>query len=281
MKKKILIVIPIYVGNQHHLDFTQETLDSIEKNQVFHASYDTFIICNHYVNGALYKNMMKMFNNVMRFNTKNSVASAWNMALKYVHQSSEVYDYVLFCNNDIVLNPFAIDNLLVFAETHKEFVLWTGAEHVDKKTIQMADLTESIDDHPHFSFFMVEKNFPILLADREKDSGEPFPGLFDENFQPAYVEDCDMHQRLLRLGLKAGITSAAKFYHYGSRTIKTDEVLELDNRETHHNNVEYFIKKWGFNPNGIAVPNDDPVRFKYSKPFNGNLPENLLTINNY
>lgn len=66
--------------------------------------------------------------------------------------------------------------------------------------------------------------------------------------QPIYEaqEDLDYHYRIIQAGYKAGKTGRAKFYHYGSRTIKCCPELERKNFVTHARNREYFKQKHGF-----------------------------------
>lgn len=271
LTKNLLIVMPIYIANEDHLYFSKQTYDSVMQSR-FYAIVPTFIsVVNKYESGSLYKKMLADLGDTIRYNTQNSVSSAWNVGLRYQEQVKR-FDYILFINNDILVHPDAIHNLVKFAEKHTEYILWSGAQHENQKTLRIADTTESHDDHPHFSFFMVKNDFVRKLSEKENAEFEPYPGMFDENIKPAYLEDNDMHQRILRAGYKAGITSSSKFFHFGSRTINVDDNLKTENNITHAKNREYFVRKWGFNPEthneGGGVPNDDPIRGLYKNPFN-------------
>ena len=70
-------------------------------------------------------------------------------------------------------------------------------------------------------------------------------GKFDENFSPSYCEDVDMFTRLVFAGKKAYKYGGARFFHYGSRTIKSDEALLKNNSRTHSKCQLYFLEKWG------------------------------------
>ncbi len=54
-----------------------------------------------------------------------------------------------------------------------------------------------------------------------------------------------MHARLALAGLKAYVYGGARFYHFGSRTIKSDSDLWIANSRTFPQNQAYFLKKWG------------------------------------
>jgi SAM-dependent methyltransferase len=78
-------------------------------------------------------------------------------------------------------------------------------------------------------------------------------GLFDENFYPAYVEDCDYHIRLMNKNIKTEIIE----YEYlhgdvnyettGSQTWRTDLPLKEKLDYSHYLNLNYISEKWGEN----------------------------------
>lgn len=90
-------------------------------------------------------------------------------------------------------------------------------------------------------------------------------GLFDENFRPAYLEDCDYDYRITLAGLpKVEVPDCQAVHGHGtltgSCTIHSDPVLRERNGITHGNNFEYYRRKWGGN-NGeekFKHPFDDP-----------------------
>jgi GT2 family glycosyltransferase len=268
VKKRLLIVLSVYIKNQIHLDFTQETIASVKTVH----DHEFYLVVNHLepefksmlANLVYPSNPTKV--HIVDNREGNNVSASWNMGIDYGEEQE--FDYVMVPNNDIIFNHKAVDNLIDFAEKHKDAVMWTAAEHVDDETIQTADLNDLYDDHPHFSCFMVSPSSLNKLKEKEFDNGEPYPGRFDENFKPAYFEDGDMHNRILRAGFKAYKTALSLFFHYGSRTIKSDDKLNKMNYHTYEKNRQYFISKWGFDPHGSVHDNDDEVRFKYNSPFN-------------
>lgn len=78
-------------------------------------------------------------------------------------------------------------------------------------------------------------------------------GLFDENFYPAYVEDCDYHIRLMNKNIKTQIIE----YEYlhgdvnyetsGSQTCRIDLSLKEKLDYSHQCNLYYIVEKWGDN----------------------------------
>jgi len=255
----IVIGIPVYISNKLHLEFTKKTVDSILTSH----KHEVILIKNYCKDE--FKKELEGVGLVVPNPRGNNVASAWNLALEMGIYRKKV-DYILVSNNDLVFHPLCINNLVKFAEEHPEFIMWTASEHNDLRTLQQAVPRKSFDEHPHFSCFMVKPSFVEKLKEKDGEK-EPLPGFFDENFGPAYFEDGDMHNRILRAGYKAAKTASALFYHFGSRTIKTDSELNRKNAKSYEENRIYFQRKWGWDPHNRVTPNDDPIRFKYKEPF--------------
>lgn len=75
-------------------------------------------------------------------------------------------------------------------------------------------------------------------------------GLFDENFFPAYLEDCDWSCRADLLGVNRTTVQECRSIHgdaksTGSCTIMSDQAVRDKNHRTHGRNFEYYRRKWG------------------------------------
>jgi len=82
-------------------------------------------------------------------------------------------------------------------------------------------------------------------------------GWFDENYHPAYCEDCDIEWRAKRKGVKfAEIPGATR--HLGSQTINGNRKRKDENNRTYPLNVKYHREKWG----------GDPRQEVYETPYN-------------
>lgn len=90
-------------------------------------------------------------------------------------------------------------------------------------------------------------------------------GLFDENFYPAYLEDCDYMWRVRLADVKVEDVQGCHIIHgeaplWGSSTIHSDPRLRTLNGITHGNGHKYYVRKWG-GSNGKEVyttPYNDP-----------------------
>lgn len=260
---KIGIVIPVYIATDLHIDFTEQTIGSIKTKHETQI-YTILNYCH-----PMFQSRADHLPNIVPNPKGNALAAAWNLGMDLAIKDS--CDYILFPNNDILFHPECIDNLVDFANENHQAVMWTAAQaDGNDRNFKLSppEPRDDFDEHPHFSCFMVEREFPQILSKIERGTKEPFPGYFDENYKPAYFEDGDMHNRILRANLKALKTARAWFYHYGSRTIHVDENLFRSNGTTYEKNKAYFTQKWGWNPqDNSPVENDDQIRFKFKQPF--------------
>ena len=180
-----------------------------------------------------------------------SVARAWNDGIAAALGAG--CDYIVILNEDIVLKHNAIDRLVDFANTHQEAVLWSMGQYNDLFSLEEALEDENFSEHPNFSAFMVHKSFPEVF------------GRFDENFVPAYCEDCDCHARIALANQKAYVYGGARFFHFGSQTLASDESLREDMAKLGGANGRYFVEKWG---HGIVNEVDDMRRLYFPTPYN-------------
>lgn len=287
---KIGIIIPVYISKELHLEFTEKTIESIA---TFNHQTEVLVITNHCAEE--YRERLNNLPDVYTRNLNthgslsvldnpngNCLSAAWNLGLDYFsNEGPQKADYILIPNNDIIFHPELINNLVSFAQDYPDFYMWTANEHANMRTIRTEPIesepkkgTYNWDEHPHFSCFMVSPESMKRLYEFEKDTSEKYPGRFDEEFRPAYFEDGDMHNRILRAKGVAAKTASAVFYHFGSRTIKVDEELNMKNKRTYEAARDHFIDKWGWDPHGRVVDNDDPIRYKIKQPYEKTKQEN-------
>jgi GT2 family glycosyltransferase len=257
---RIIISIPIYISNELHAEFTEGTVKSIK------TSHDHEIVLINNFCAPEYLPRMKALAKVIP-NIDNNVSLAWNLGINYGIEKKA--DYILIPNNDLIFRHDAVDNLIKFARFHPEFDIWTAAEYTDFRTLEIHKPDNNFDEHPHFSCFMVSPKMVELLKQKEEGTKEPLPGYFDTNYRIAYFEDQDMVQRIYRTGLRAVKTGSALFYHFGSRTIKTDNALNRLNLKNYEDNRQYFKQKWGYDAHEFCPKEEsDRIAKGYKNPFN-------------
>lgn len=177
------------------------------------------------------------------------LAQSWNNGINSAREDG--CQYIIVINDDVILSPWTVDNLVAALESDENIALATGWS----VPLPISGNHESMANYPEpqpaawvqgadFACFAVREN----IFD--------FIGTFDENFTPAYYEDNDFHRRIALSGLDARIITTAPFFHYGSQT--------QNERPVGHFAFDlctaYYKKKWGGGPAGeiYSTPYNDP-----------------------
>lgn len=240
-----------YLTVEPHITRAMETLHSIQSEK--HDLEFAFFLNSRPPFGVSY---MAEFGQVF-LNDRNNVSRAWNRSIDILLRRG--CRYVIIPNLDLILKADAVDNLVQFAEDNPQHILWTGQNWHYKEAsgeipgIANAPTPDFSTPHPHFSLFMVDDRLFQKV------------GPFDEKFEPAYNEDLDMHWRIKLAGESAASYEGARFYHYGSQTIKLDGALSDLNSHSHPKLDQYFQQKWSYKPPTADDPFTDGM-FKF--PFN-------------
>jgi hypothetical protein len=140
-----------------------------------------------------------------------SLSACWNMGLSTFFQIGRLH--VLVCNTDIELRPDAYRLLLAHGGP---FVSCVSVD--ERSRMGQAGDREAIESlgerpHPDFSCFLIRPE----VVERV--------GWFNEDYYPAFVEDCEYHVRMHRKGVPA-VCIDVPFLHHGSSTIKNADSAE-------------------------------------------------------
>jgi GT2 family glycosyltransferase len=236
------------------LEYSKQTIDSIKTKH----PYEIIFIDNGSIDGT--KEYLDSRKDIISYKDPqvSSLAACWNMGIK--RAIADGCSHFLVLNNDLILSPNLIDNLVRKMDTGR-YVMATGVneqEGLEKPQDMLEkyveyDENETDRQHPDFSCFMINKR----TIDRI--------GYFDENFMVAYFEDGDFHARIALAGEIAVSTISAIYYHFASKTVQENDYLKPIVREAFIGNKAYFIKKWGIEPVG-DVPK--MLEVYYKTPFN-------------
>jgi GT2 family glycosyltransferase len=230
---RIAVSIPIYITNTHHIDFLNQCTSSIKTSHEFIA-----IIVNNHVEPAFSPFQCSFKQTPQEYITlegrqPQAISKAWNDATAKAAELN--CDYILYLGSDTVLKSNAIDRLVAFAEAHQEAIMWTMSQCPIFDRLEDCAEGEGFNENPEFSAFMIKPKQFIEIMSKG----------FDENFVPAYFEDNDIHGRIALLNRMALCYNGAKFFHFGSQTINSDQALKQNMPPLFHNNEQYFVKKWG------------------------------------
>lgn len=142
--------------------------------------------------------------------------------------------YVVLSNNDIVVYPGAIEEMVRIADSKPEIGLVNpnsnefGLEKFEEKILQKQ--AGAYRERCHASgFFMLIKRAVINAI-----------GIYDSVFSPGYFEEMDYSERAKHAGFIPVIANAAYVYHFGSRSFTPSL-----KKPAWDKNRAIFIEKWG------------------------------------
>ena len=262
MTEKLLSVVMPFVNN------VQFTLDALKSLKTEHK-FKLLLLDNGSTDGSEqliqsnFSELSKDWNIISADYVvgNKSVAESWNYGIN----ESKDADYIFIVNNDVLLHPRTIDNLILFIEK-TDYAMVTARNLNDGQFIKsflpkiivpdfdpedLKPITNWREEGPDFSGFLIRPSIVDKI------------GYFDENFWPAYFEDNDMATRIHKAGLHAKRVSTAPYYHYGSTTVNNNPAIKkLIQNGTFEKCKKYFIEKWGNMPSEVL----DELGYDY--PFN-------------
>lgn len=212
-------IITIYVNQPGSVTKLYESIDSVHDVElvVFRASQDDDTKAECLA-------LSKQPGVLIAGNGRNmGCARYWNDGLVLAQERNA--DVIIITNNDIWFSPGDVDKMaLKSIQCPGNYMISVAGIHVGRNQWEPS--------HGHCCFALN----PISL---EKI------GYFDENFWPAYLEDCDYWYRSTLAGLHEENCNDTMIYHVGSATVAYDRRLAARNRITQGKNFRYYQKKWG------------------------------------
>jgi len=176
------------------------------------------------------------------------LAQAWNNGIKQA--ISDSCDYIIIANDDTLFAPWSIDAWVDYASQVPDDIVLTAPLDVTKTFDDPFEIIFSNEDTDYtfeekelFSMVMIKADFYKRC------------GWFDENFDPCWWEDNDMHYRIKLLGFDIQ-KFKVPYIHLGSQTTKKMN-LPINSLKSQ----EYYKKKWGSNNRNLIeaykVPYND------------------------
>jgi GT2 family glycosyltransferase len=208
-------MISVCVPTLKKYDLLDNLIESCENSNI---KPDQYIIVD---NGLKYhpKNYFDKIKIIVPENNSWGLSTCWNM---FMHQYEGMK---IIANDDIYFYPDTIEKII-----------------------------KAYNERPEDWFSLQKENGTLLGFSCViiRDTCFTDVGDFDENFYPAYYEDCDYLYRMNLLNKKE-YHILCNWEHEHSATFKS---LSSSEMEKHHTtfkkNQDYFIKKWGaLSPNEI------------------------------
>jgi len=243
------MTVPFILSDRHR-DWATESVQSFRSS----CDGETIAIVNAHRADRGDLEWLKNTFTTYEINDKNNLARAWNKGIEKA--ISRGADYIVIANLDIIFHVKCIDRLLALAKRHKDNLIWSATAWHDQLTLNHAELRDAEEQHVHWSCFLVDKNFITKM------------GPFDEQFDPAYLEDSDMRHRLRLAGIREINATDALFYHMDRASIKG--VIEGD-LDSIRKNLSFFNSlSDNIAENGkkyMAKWNGGPYQEKYKTPY--------------
>ncbi len=223
--ERVSVVIPVY----NQLAYTKQCLESIRRQS--DQPGEIIVVDNASTDGTkafLEEAKVRLITN----HSNLGCATAWNQGA----QASRG-EVVGILNNDVVVTPGWLKNLLVFLEGSGHGIISPAARE--------GPLNYDLDR------YAAEFTRRCARATRSEVYGaclfirrEVFDtiGLFDEGFRYGGCEDIDFIWRARRAGYTIGMTGSVLIHHFGMLT--QDAVKQTVTRAYPDSNLAHFQKKW-------------------------------------
>lgn len=154
--------------------------------------------------------------------TNLGVSGSWNWFISKLYR----YEWLLIANDDVEFCPGDIGRIMDYAERNRE--CWLFTTNVGW-SVYLIDPRRAVED----------------------------VGFFDENFWPAYHEDCDYSYRMSLQRCVALSVPETQIYTDGSQTHRSGVIPRFWEKFTR--TQKYYRRKWG------GLPGEE----QYTSPFNG------------
>lgn len=187
----------VLILTMNNLDLTKRTVESVRKQTI---PVQVHIIDNGSLDGTVeWAREEGILMHAFPFNA--GVSAGWNRGLMCLFGDSSV-DRVFVINNDVILPPFFMRELMSYPEP---FV--TGIAVDDLEIIKTLGQRMPLQPHPDFSAYMIRRHAWETI------------GVFDDRMK-LYASDTDYHVRGHRKGV--GMWKAnVPYYHERSSTLRT------------------------------------------------------------
>lgn len=227
--KKVLVVVLTY----ELLDLTKQMIDSVRS---FH-SYDIMAIDNDSKDSTRDYLKSKGIECIIQ---KGTVPDAWNRGM--LEGYNRGYDYVLLCNNDIVLASNYIDTAIEVAD-RRQAIAVTG-KVINKNECEQAEFPYRIEPVEYPVTTMVAGDYSALLVSRQCIEEIGAFKIFGKRYQA----DEDHLLRIRLSGHELVKTHTSTFYHLLGAVVHSIPKEKEDKEADWQRGLEEFKKEWNVDP---------------------------------
>jgi len=230
--KGIAILSVVYAQTEEHKNIITRSFESIPE------SFYKATVVNDNTAGV----DIKKYNDKVIKNPVNCLAKAWNMGLEFLFEEKD-YQHVLVTNLDVSMPSNLAYTLYRASLKNTKAGMWAANpsdlfSHLEYSTeYEVTETTPMKHGDGSFSCFLLSREAYEIV------------GKFDENYTPAYFEDCDYLERLWAAGYEPVKVLNARYFHFVQGTIKLGtEEKKTEYSEFMQKNLEYFQKTYGKTP---------------------------------
>jgi len=266
----------IIILNWNGLKDTLECLDSVFK--LDYVNFEVIVVDNGSTDNSV-EVIRQTYPQVILIENRENLGYAGgnNIGIRYALKHGA--DYVWLLNNDTIVNPDSLTNLVEVAEKNKEVgILGSKIYYYDKRDIlwfagAYIDWNRAIS--PHIGLNQKDKGQYDIIMEVDRVTGCSMlvkrdvcdsVGLFDSDFF-LYVEEVDWCVRAQKAGFKCIFVPTSIVYHKVSSTLK-DVSYNYSLSFTYYNtrNFLYLIKKnFSFPKRERLIINIIYSKLKYNK----------------
>jgi GT2 family glycosyltransferase len=181
------------------------------------------------------------------------LSQAWNNGIKQA--VTDGCSYIIISNDDVLLAPWTIDAWVDKMSKVPENIVLTAPLDTTETFSDPFEIcfTDESTEYKYnekelFSCFMIKEDFWKQC------------GWFDENFDPCWWEDNDMHYRIKLLGFDIE-KFEVPYIHLGSQTTKK-LTIPLNSIKS----SEYYLRKWGSRNRNLTESYKTPYNDKNLTP---------------
>lgn len=253
---KTYVVCPLFLVNEELVELTKKCFET------YRASADVFIIgvddTGEFPRGEGADEVGALCDLLIKNEKNLGFGQTCNKGFNWIFENEKEDCYIICSNNDIEVNKKTVPALIHPFETYENVAI-TGIVSTKEKLWEGKPLEEA-------DWGKITEGG--LLNDRMQDGGLWMSkksvlekiGIFDPQFLRGGYEDVDIFLRARdTFGMRIVMNGRAVYWHkQGATRWNSEKVGAVNNfgrqsKSIEQENLEKFIVKWGYNPNGRMI----------------------------
>jgi hypothetical protein len=229
-----------------------ECLESIFK--LDYSEFEVIVVDNNSSDGSV-KAIQTNYPGVHLIESEVNVgvAGGRNLGIKYIQENLK-YKFILFLDDDIVVDKYALSEMVksfntnknigivtpkCYITSHHQVIGYAGGMYVNLYTGQINDIGNGEQDRGQFDVSKFSPAAGGLCLVSKKLFEEV--GIFDENFNPYGWEDVDLSLRAKKKGFGVFYNHKATVFHKGGKKGRGKAIARYEFSKS--KNYFYLIKK--------------------------------------